>query len=96
MLTKIMKTNKIKIKVNGKELENVKKFEYLGSMLYNNGNGIRSTKKTKHGTAKTKTNEKYMARNKQKNKNETFKSLYSSYCHLWVASHGQYLKQLPS
>ena len=31
--TKIMKTDKTKIKINDEELENVNKFEYLGSML---------------------------------------------------------------
>ena len=47
--TKIMNTDKTKTKtkitINGKELENVNKFEYLGSMLCNNGDGIKEIKK---------------------------------------------------
>ena len=34
-----------KIAINGEELENVNKFEYLGSMLCNNGDGIKEIKR---------------------------------------------------
>jgi len=47
--TKIMNTDKTKTKtkitINGEELENVNKFEYLGSMLCNNGDGIKEIKR---------------------------------------------------
>ena len=46
--TKIINADKTKTKtiitIYGEELENVNKFEYLGSMLYNNGDGIKEIK----------------------------------------------------
>ena len=85
-----------KMKINSKELENVNKFEYLGSMLYNNGNGNKKMKRRINMALQILKQMKNMWQGTGRKTKLKLLTTCIFPLQLTVARHGQYLRQLPS